>query len=188
MYITSLTDASSGTYYFKDEVVTSSSGTPYFYGRVKVGTTAGFVTSASLTSIGEVFYNFGTLVFRGSDVVKGSLSSFVNSTSATFVNGSGTGMGRINIQSLDFRRREEKVKKIYFCRAYNSSFNYSTNPQFRNTDGTIKDFILDLGTMVFVSGIGLYDDSGDLLAVAKINPVEKKDSETELIFKIAIQY
>ena len=186
--ILTLLDSTSGTKYIQDDPIISTSGTSLFSGKLKINNGANFVTSSSLTSVGEVFYNYGVIVFRGSDVGVKSLSSFVSSTSATFVNGSGTGNGRINIETLTFSREQQKNNVNFFCRAYNDAFNYSNNPTYRNPDASIIDPVLAVGNVTYVSQVGIYDDNNNLLAVANINPVKKKTFEDELGFKISIVY
>jgi len=187
--ITTLLDSSSGTWYCKDEPILSTSGTDFYRGRLKMGLAADFTPSASLTSVGEVFYNYGTLLFRGSDVGVKSLSSFIDNVDMGFVDSGSPSANTINIINFQFRREETKMKSIFFCRALNDEFNYSNNPTYVNSDGSIKQSVLDLGEgLSYISTVGIYDDENNLLAVANINPVEKKDFENECLFKVAITY
>lgn len=178
---------SSTLWYIKDEPVISSSGDRLFRGKLKISTSPTFSPTASTTSIGDVFYNYGVLVFRGSVVGNASLSSSISANyNMRFTTTTST--TAIDLTSVSFRREQQKTKQIIFCRAYNNTHNYSNNPTYRNSDGTIKQDVLDLGNMTFAGTVGVYDNNNNLLAVAKINPVAKKTSEDELIFKLAITY
>lgn len=177
---------SSGIWYVKDEPVVSTTGDALFQGKLKVSTDANFATTASSTSIGDVFYNYGVMVFRGSIIGNASLSSSLSSYNMYFSTNPST--TAIEVTSLSFRRQQQKTKQIFFCRALNGEFNYSNNPSYREDDGSVNQDILDLGNMVFPTTVGVYDNNNNLLAVAKVNPVAKKTNEDELIFKLAITY
>lgn len=178
---------SSTVWYIKDEPIVSSSGDRLFRGKLKISTSPSFSPTASTTSVGDVFYNYGVVVFRGSVVGNASLSSSISANyNMQFTTNTST--TAIELNAFSFRREQQKTKQIVFCRAYNHTHNYSNNPTYRNTDGTIKTDILDLGNMTFAGTLGIYDSADNLLAVAKINPVAKKTAEDELIFKVAITY
>lgn len=176
----------SGIWYIKDEPVISTSGDALFQGKLKISDSASFATTASSTSIGEIFYNYGAFVFRGSIIGDASLSSCLSSYDMYF--STDTSTTAIEIASLSFRRQQQKTKQIFFCRALNNEFNYSNNPTYRESDGSVNQDILDLGNMVFSTTVGVYDNNNNLLAVAKVNPVSKKTTEDEVIYKIAITY
>lgn len=177
---------SSGIWYIKDEPVVSTTGDALFQGKLKISDSASFAPTASSTSIGEVFYNYGAFVLRGSIIGDASLSSALSSYNAYFSTSPST--TAIEVTALSFRREQQKTKQIFFCRGLNNEFNYSNNPTYRESNGSVKQDILDLGNMVFATTVGIYDNNNNLLAVAKVNPVSKKTDEDEVIFKIAITY
>lgn len=176
----------SGIWYVKDEPVVSTTGDALFQGKLKISQSSSFSPTASSTSIGEVFYNYGAIVLRGSIVGDASLSSSLSSYNMYFSPNPST--TAIEVTSLSFRRQQQKTKQVFFCRALNNEFNYSNNPSYREDDGSVSQDILDLGNMVFATTVGVYDNNNNLLAVAKVNPVSKKTDEDEVIFKIAITY
>ena len=186
--ITITVNSVTSTYYVIDDPVISTSGTALFQGSLKIGSTSNFTPTASLTSIGEVFYNYGTFVLRGSNVGNASLSSFVTSTSAYFVNSAGNSNNAININSFSFSRLNKQNSQIFFCRAYNDSFNYSNNPTYRNSDSSIIQPVINLGYVTFITTIGIYDNDNNLLAVAKVNPPQMKSFSDEALFKISLVY
>lgn len=186
--ITITVNSVTSTYYVIDDPVISTSGTALFQGSLKIGSTSNFTPTASLTSIGEVFYNYGTFVLRGSNVGNASLSSFVTSTSAYFVNSAGNSNNVININSFSFSRLNKQNSQIFFCRAYNDSFNYSNNPTYRNSDSSIIQPVINLGYVTFITTIGIYDNDNNLLAVAKVNPPQLKSFADEALFKISLVY
>ena len=81
---------------------------------------------------------------------------------------------------------------LFFCRATADEFNYSTNPTFINSSGRIR--VIDVGqedtqrSFTFVTTVGLHDQFGNLLAVAKLSrPVEKTD-ERDITFRIRLDF
>ena len=135
----------------------------------------------------EVFYNYGAFVLRESMIGNESVSSSISAGMNMYFSTSPS-ITAIELTALSFRRQQQKTKQIFFCRGLNGEFNYSNNPTYRNSDGTVNQDILDLGNMVFATTVGIYDNNKNLLAVAKVNPVSKKSNEDEVIFKIAITY
>ena len=75
-----------------------------------------------------------------------------------------------------------------FIRAGASQFNYSTNPSFSDKNDNIRfgDFINN--PVTYITTIGLYNDNGDCLAVAKLPFPHKKDFHTDLIFKVEFKF
>lgn len=84
---------------------------------------------------------------------------------------------------------EEVITSNYvFIRARNAEFNYSQNPTFVDTNGGVRftDFISSPQT--FVTTVGLYNDNGDLLAVAKLSKPLKKDFTKEALIRIKLDF
>mgnify|MGYP003980573421 FL=1 len=81
---------------------------------------------------------------------------------------------------------------LIFCRATADEFNYSTNPTFTNTSGRIR--VVDQGqedsqrSFTFPTTVGLHDEFGNLLAVAKLSrPIEKND-ERDVTFRVRLDF
>jgi len=81
---------------------------------------------------------------------------------------------------------------LVFCRATADEFNYSTNPTFTDSTGRIR--VVDSGqedvqrTFTMPTTIGLHDEFGNLLAVAKVSrPIEKND-EKDVTFRIRMDF
>ena len=84
---------------------------------------------------------------------------------------------------------EEVITSNYiFVRARNAEFNYSQNPTFIGTDGGVRftDFIT--APQTFITTVGLYNDNGDLLAVAKLSKPLKKDFTKEALIRIKLDF
>ena len=84
---------------------------------------------------------------------------------------------------------EEKVtSQYYFTRVKNSEFNYTTNPSFIDAQGSLRfQSMVDQPT-VYITTVGLYNDGGELLAVAKLSKPLAKDFTKESLIKVKIDY
>ena len=85
---------------------------------------------------------------------------------------------------------EETVTSDYvFVRARNSEFNYSENPSFiSGSTGEViyPNFINQ--PQVYVTTIGMYNDSNDLLAVAKMSRPLLKDFTKEALVRVKLDF
>ncbi len=96
---------------------------------------------------------------------------------------------------MNVRKSEFVPARHYFVRVMNRDFNYSNNPTyvFDGTDGvhakgTIRnsDFISDPKT--YITTVGLYDASSELVAVAKLSRPAVKSFDTELLIKVRLDF
>ena len=84
--------------------------------------------------------------------------------------------------------QEDIASKYYFIRAYNNTFNYTTNDSFTTTDGTLNyDSMID-NPQVYITTVGLYNDNQDLLAVAKLSQPLAKNFTKEALIKVKLDY
>ena len=84
---------------------------------------------------------------------------------------------------------EEKVSsQFYFTRITNQEFNYSTNPSFTKSDGVLQFDSMANNPRVFITTIGLYNDSNELLATAKLSKPLAKDFTKESLVRIKLDY
>jgi len=93
--------------------------------------------------------------------------------------------------SLSFRiNSQETITSDYvFVRARNSEFNYTENPTFiSGSTGEIiyTDFINNPQT--FITTVGMYNDSNELLAVAKLSKPLIKDFTKETLLRIKLDF
>ena len=84
---------------------------------------------------------------------------------------------------------EEKVtSQYYFTRAKNNEFNYTTNPSFIDTNGNLNYTSMVDNPKTFITTIGLYNDSNDLVAVAKVSQPISKDFSKEALIRVKLDY
>jgi len=152
----------------------------------------------SSTNVGMAFLDDGIFCFltKGDESgasglltqLFGSVASpLTNSNLTTFFSEDGSGQ----CQSLAANSVEYQNSYIYFCRAQNKEYTYSLNPTYGVSASEYvgayrvrNDFIDD--PKAYITGVGLYDNAGDLVAVAKTNIPRKKDLFSEALFKIKL--
>jgi hypothetical protein len=84
---------------------------------------------------------------------------------------------------------EETVSSNYvFVRVRNSEFNYSTNPSNTTGSGELRHDIMINTPQAYMTTVGLYNDSNDLLAVAKLSKPLLKDFTKEALVRIKLDY
>tara|TARA_R110000744_G_scaffold211968_1_gene331062 strand:- start:599 stop:961 length:363 start_codon:yes stop_codon:yes gene_type:complete len=84
---------------------------------------------------------------------------------------------------------EERISsQYYFTRVKNFELNYTTNPSFIDTTGTLNfDTMIDM-PRVYITTVGLYNDNGDLIAVAKLSQPLAKDFTKESLIRVKLDY
>ena len=84
--------------------------------------------------------------------------------------------------SITLRSEQDLNQTTYYCRMYHNEFNFTSNPTFIQSGSTLGDILEDMqgDPTVYVSGIGLYNSFGELIAVAKLNVPQKKNFAKEL--------
>jgi len=96
------------------------------------------------------------------------------------------------LTAMTFQNQTNINSTLVFCRASADEFNYSNNPTFTNAAGRIR--VIDTGqedvqrTFSMPTTVGLHDEFGNLLAVAKLSrPIEKND-EKDITFRIRLDF
>lgn len=147
--------------------------------------------------LGTVWYNAGVIVVNpnmlansnmGATTWSGSkhLDQLISSGS---INNLVDGL-RTHVDRIDFHNQTNLFSTIYFCRATNTEFNYSSNPTFVDDNKRIRVTSGSniLQTRAYVTTIGLYDANDNLLAAAKVNKPITKSPDTEATFRVRLDY
>tara|TARA_Y100000310_G_C20496720_1_gene721914 strand:+ start:104 stop:1000 length:897 start_codon:yes stop_codon:yes gene_type:complete len=145
-------------------------------------------TSLSASIVGTVFYDYGLIMFHGHDQIHDFdyTAKVENGTCSGFHLNSLSSQNSINFSAQLVT--EKFVKRgQYFCHVYNKEANFSTNPTFANVSGNVYSNLTGNPT-TFITSVGLLNNAGEVLAVAKVAPVVKKDFNSETVFKINLDY
>ena len=124
------------------------------------------------------------------------LAAANNSITSTYHQNNGAGSGSVALLmavsgGMDFqvRRTENVSTSHYFVRANNREFNFSNNPTF--VTGSVGAFVnssFERDPHVYITTVGLYDDSNELLAVAKTSKPIEKSFDKEVAIKVKLDF
>jgi hypothetical protein len=163
---------------------------------------AGPVQSNTYQAVGNFYPSLGVVIFNANAVQSligsGSFGGRTYSFNWSYSNWSGSFAQLQNVffnavaagaQSSPMQARvtEYVPATHYFVRVKNQEYNYSNNPTFvSGSAGQIRftDFYTD--PKVYITGVGLYNDNNDLVAVAKLSQPLLKDFTNETLIKIKI--
>ena len=98
-----------------------------------------------------------------------------------------TGDSNSNIFKLN--SQETITSDFVFVRARNSEFNYSENPSFisGSTGEVVFNYFID-NPQTFPTTVGMYNDSNELLAVAKLSRPISKDFTKEALIRVKLDF
>ena len=87
------------------------------------------------------------------------------------------------------RAQEDVTSSHYFIRAKNFDFNYSTNPSYTTgSNGQLRHPSFVQNPQTYITTVGLYNDSNELLAVAKLSKPLLKNFERETTIRVKLDY
>ena len=149
-------------------------------------------SSGTGVAVGNVFYQAGIAVVTAS--IFGPLVS-MNPAGRKFgqlLTGSAISAScdalRHRMENISFNNTTEINSKIYFCRAPFNRFNYSANPTYvSGSKIRVKDVATDT-PVAYITTVGLYSATGELLATAKLSEPLRKDPTNELTLRVRLDY
>ena len=90
---------------------------------------------------------------------------------------------------FEARRTENVSTSHYFIRATNREFNFSNNPSFvTGSDNSFVESSFEKDPKTFITTIGLYSDSNEMLAVAKTSQPIAKSFDKEVLIKVKLDF
>ena len=118
-------------------------------------------------------------------MVSGSMDDIIDHIgSVRFHSGSTSALTFSNVTTIN--------STLVYCRVDPDDANYSSNPTFRDANDRIV--VVDPGqeltqqTFTFITSVGLYDASDNLLAVAKLSRPVEKNPEKEFTIRLRIDF
>lgn len=90
----------------------------------------------------------------------------------------------------EFRARSAETisSTHYFVRMRNSQYNYSNNPTFRDSDNVLIVPEFKTNPQTYVTTVGLFNDTNELLAVAKLSKPVRKSFEEEILLRVRLDF
>jgi hypothetical protein len=163
------------------QLISGSNGT--------AGTLANSGYVAGSGSYGLVFPDLGTIILNPA-----AISQSIHVAPSRSNNSDGLNNRRlynsINLGDSFALNSEETITSDYvFVRARNSEFNYSENPSFisGSTGEVIYDNFIN-SPQVYLTTVGMYNDSNELLAVAKMSRPLLKDFTKEALIRVKLDF
>ena len=180
------------------------------------GTDGTVTTAASTRTFGWIYPEMGTMVFSAAELsasIPGtsdginmtasfdksrgvvshlSCSGFAPNTSTN--SNSNNALRFVNCLQptgayLKFRSEEDQVSVSYFCRTKAQQLNFSNSPTFvSGSYNEIKHRTMWGNPTVYISGVGLYNDTGQLVAIGKLSTPLKKNFSSEATIKVKLTY
>ena len=94
-----------------------------------------------------------------------------------------------NTSSFSLNSQETITSDFVFCRARNAEFNYTENPSFisGSTGAVLYDLFVNSPT-TYITTVGMYNDSNELIAVAKLSKPLKKDFTKEALIRVKLDF
>jgi hypothetical protein len=89
---------------------------------------------------------------------------------------------------FEARRTENISTQHFFVRATNREFNYSNNPTYIDADGFFVESTFETDPQTYITTIGLYNDSNELIAVAKTSQPLVKSFDKEVLIKVKLSF
>ncbi len=150
-------------------------------------TGGGYVAGSG--SYGLVFPDLGTILLNPY-----AISQSIRVSPSRSNNSDGLNNGRLysaisGAMSFALNSQETITSDYVFVRARNSEFNYSENPSFisGSTGEVIYDNFIN-APQVYITTVGMYNDSNDLLAVAKMSRPLLKDFTKEALVRVKLDF
>ena len=148
---------------------------------------SGYVESSG--SYGLVFPDLGTILLNPVAVSQSIRVSPSRSNNSDGLNNQKLFTAIDLGDSFTINSQETLTSDYVFVRARNSEFNYSENPSFisGSTGEVIYDAFIN-APQVYLTTIGMYNDSNELVAVAKMSRPLLKDFTKEALVRVKLDF
>jgi hypothetical protein len=148
---------------------------------------SGYVSNSG--SYGLVFPQLGTIILNPAAISQSIRVVPSRSNNSDGLNNQRLFNSIVLGDSFTLNSQETITSDYVFVRARNSEFNYSENPSFisGSTGEVIYDNFIN-APQVYITTVGMYNDSNDLLAVAKMSRPLLKDFTKEALVRVKLDF
>ena len=148
---------------------------------------SGYVAGSG--SYGLVFPDLGTILINPAAVSQSINLSPNRSNNSDGLNNAKLFTAISGGASFTLNSQETLTSDYVFVRARNSEFNYSENPSFivGSTGEVIYDNFIN-APQVYLTTVGMYNDSNELIAVAKMSRPLLKDFTKEALVRVKLDF
>jgi hypothetical protein len=173
---------------------------PYSYYDIVSGSLADGMypaqTGSQYNVYGKVYPNLGVIVLNGA-----RLNDYLNFNSVTGSNIAGDNAWKLHTSisgaaalgyPMKARNVRSKTTNHYFVRVPTTEANYTTNPTYviesGDKKGHLKHECFIENPITYITGVGLYNDKKELLAVAKLSRPIQKSPQNDVLIKIRLSW
>tara|TARA_R110002050_G_scaffold40369_2_gene98694 strand:- start:90 stop:719 length:630 start_codon:yes stop_codon:yes gene_type:complete len=146
-------------------------------------------TSQEGGAYGLFYPDLGIIILNGP--ILNASSSLSTGTTSNDLGGNNDKFFTKIVGGSKFQARREEVvtSQHYFCRIPNKEFNFSANPTYvTGSAGNFHNASFFKNPKSFVTQVGLYNNSNELLAVAKLSKPLLKSFSREAIIKVKLDF
>jgi hypothetical protein len=177
----------------------------WFYPEMGIMVFSGAELSASIPGVGTIPGGPGgstatiTASFSTNPDSAADLSSYSSSGFAPNLDATGNSFNALRLvncmrnvgsnNTFRLRSEEDATQENYFCRVSAVDYNFSNNPSFvSGSKNKIRQKTMWGNPTTFITGVGLYNSAGQLLATAKLSSPLKKNYASEATIKVKLTY
>ena len=128
--------------------------------------------------------------YIGPNRANGSTTNY-ETVDALLISGSASGSAdafRNRLYNISFNNTVEINSTIYFCRANNNEFNYSSNPTYLSSSKIVVKNVASELPRSYITSVGLYSADNELLATAKVSEPLEKNPTDEFVMRVRLDY
>ena len=170
------------------QVISGSDGIAYNSGSANGN---GYTTSVG--SYGLFLPDIGTILLNGDALDLNSEEGINLGTNQSANTAGGNNIrlfDKIKLgNNFELASEETITSDFVFVRARNSEFNYSENPSYisGSTGEVVFNYFVN-NPQTYITSIGMYNDSNELLAVAKLSRPLPKDFTKEMLVRVKLDF
>jgi len=162
-------------------------------GTANIKTTAAAQSTVnSAGSLGYFFPELGVIVLNAYAISQGSPYPAITLTRSAAANDDTAKhvYNAVNTGVYFQARREEQIKSShYFCRVKSEEYNWSQNPTYyTGSNAEIRNATFIQDPKSYITTVGLYNSTNELLAVAKLSQPLLKSRDREAVIKVRLDF
>ena len=200
----------SGLLYLTDDSATTTATATVAGPRFNIvaGSDGAVTTAATTTTYGWLYPDAGVMVFSAAELSSSIGGKTAVAGAVIYESGSHEGFVTNGANDTDeknalrfanclkpsgaylkFRSEEDQTSVSYFCRAKARDLNFSNNPTFvSGSYNEIRHRTMWGNPTTYISGIGLYNNTGQMVAIGKLSTPLKKNFSSEVTIKVKLTY
>ena len=156
----------------------------------------GVSSSANPLYIGLVYPDMGMMIMDATQLSSSFMidcakrnSDTIDNNNFTYITALSSSGAIDHDHGMAARNEQQVTSTFYFVRVKNGDYNFSNNPTFTTgSEGQLKYAGMINNPQVYVTGIGLYNNAAELLAIAKVSRPILKNFFNEILCKVRLTY